>query len=249
VTENIKYSTDRLERYFSRNRVRWDQFYESERVVIERIWPGGAPAMLDIGCGCGGLGLALRERFGAERYTGIEINPEAAASAKRLYPAARILGGDFLDMHEDRLVPYSFDMVFSLSCIDWNLAFDAMFAKAWTMVKPGGVFVASFRLTQGEGVNDSARSYQYINFDGSLEGEIAPYVVLNAADLMHRVRMLGGRRIFVYGYYGAPSPTAVTPYQELCFAVLAISKPIGDGPFEAELVLPDDIAAMMRAAR
>ncbi len=247
--QNIKYGTDRLERYFSQNRVRWDQFYESERVVIERIWPGGAPVMLDIGCGCGGLGLALGERFGADRYTGVEINPEAAASARRLYPEARILNGDFLELNEDCLAPDSFDMVFSLSCIDWNLAFDAMFAKAWTMVKPGGVFVASFRLTKQEGVNDVSKSYQYINYDGSLEGEIAPYVVFNAADLMHRVRMLGGRRVFAYGYYGAPSRTAVTPYEELCFAVLAISKSIGDGQFEAELLLPDDIAAMMLPAR
>ena len=247
--QNIKYGTDRLERYFSRNRVRWDQFYESERVVIERIWPGGAPVMLDIGCGCGGLGLALRERFGADRYTGVEINPEAAASARRLYPEARILNGDFLELNEDCLAPDSFDMVFSLSCIDWNLAFDAMFAKAWTMVKPGGVFIASFRLTKQAGINDVSKSYQYINYDGGLEGEIAPYVVLNAADLMHRVRMLGGRHVFAYGYYGAPSRTAVTPFEELCFAVLAISKSIGDSQFEAELLLPDDIAAMMLPAR
>ena len=246
--ENIKYSTDQLERYFSQNRVRWDQFYESERVVIERIWPGGAPAMLDIGCGCGGLGLALCERFGAGRYTGVEINLEAAASARRLYPEARILSGDFLELKEDCLAPDSFDMVFSLSCIDWNLAFDAMFAKAWTMVKPGGVFVASFRLTKQEGVNDGSKSYQYINFDGSLEGEIAPYVVLNAADLMHRVRKLERRwRVFAYGYYGAPSQTAVTPYEELCFAVLAISKSIDDRPFEADLLLPDDVTAIMLA--
>ena len=248
--ENIKYGTDQLERHFSQNRVRWDQFYESERVVIEKTWPGCSPAVLDIGCGCGGLGLALRERFEAGRYTGVEINPKAAASARRLYPEARILSGDFLELKEDCLAPDSFDIVFSLSCIDWNLAFDAMFVKAWTMVKPGGIFVASLRLTKQAGVNDVSKSYQYINYEGSLEGEIAPYVVLNAADLMHRVRMLaGGRRIFAYGYYGAPSRTAVTPYEELCFAVLAISKSIGDSQFEAELLLPDDIAAMMLPAR
>jgi SAM-dependent methyltransferase len=246
--ENLRYRTDRLEKYFSRNRVRWEQFYESERVVIDRVWPGGAPAVLDIGCGCGGLGLALRERFGSGPYTGIEINAEAAATAGGLNSAARILSGDFLEMDEDLVPSGAFDVVFSLSCIDWNLAFDAMFAKAWTRVKPGGVFVASFRLTTAEGINDAAKSYQYINFDGRMDGEIAPYVVLNAADLMRRVRKLGASRLYAYGYYGAPSRTAVTPFERLCFAVLAATRPVGEAVFEAELALPDDIAAAMRAA-
>jgi len=248
--ENIKYSTSQLERYFSRNRVRWDQFYESERVVIERIWPGNEPAMLDIGCGCGGLGLALAERFGARRYTGVEINPQAAASASHLYPNARILSGDFLKLGDDSLAPETFDMVFSLSCIDWNFAFDAMFAKAWAMVKPGGVFIASFRLTTQAGINDGDKSFQYINYDGGHEGEIAPYVVLNAADLMHRLRTLAGaQRVFAYGYYGPPSQTAVTPYKELCFAVLAIRKSIDSCQFESELLLPADITDIMLAIR
>ena len=134
--KNIKYSTDQLNMYFSHNRVHWEQFYESERVVIERVWPSGAPSILDVGCGCGGLGLALRERFGATRYTGIEINAASAVSARLLNPGALIYSGDFLDLSAKVIPPASFDMVFSLSCIDWNLAFDAMFAKAWELVKP-----------------------------------------------------------------------------------------------------------------
>lgn len=247
--ENTKYSTTQLERYFKQNRVRWEQFYKSEREVIERIWSSGNPDILDIGCGCAGLGLALREKFRATRYTGVEINDEAAVSAKMMYPEARVIAGDFLKMSETTLESGSYDVVFSLSCIDWNNAFDAMFEKAWTMVRNGGVFIASFRLTKNSGINAITESFQYINYDGNLDGEIASYVVLNAADLMRRVRNLdGARRVFGYGYYGAPGKTAVTPYRELCFAVLAITKSTDGGSFQSELQLPDDIAESMLAA-
>jgi len=246
--ENLAYRTAELERYFSQNRVSWPQFYESERKVIEAVWPGGNPDVLDIGCGCGGLGLALQERFGADRYTGIEINHEAAASARQLNPRARILSGDFLDLDAKELPPESFDLVFSLSCIDWNLNFDRMLARAWSMVRPGGDFLVSLRLTTGEGVNDIERSYQFINYEGRREGEIAPYVVLNCTDIAQRMVRLGASRIYAYGYHGAPSATAITPFAQLCFAAIALRKPAGSEPVTLQLHLPEDIAGPMAAA-
>lgn len=246
--ENIKYRSESLKTYFSNNRIRWDQFYESERKVIEKIWAGDAPSILDIGCGCSGLGLALQEHFGACNYTGIEINDQAAGYAKNLNPKAKIYSNDFLAIDESELRPESFDFVFSLSCIDWQLNLDVMLKKAWSMVKPGGYLVASFRLTQEPSVNDVKRSYQFINFEGKMEGEIAPYVVLNAKELMGMIRRLGVSYVYAYGYYGVPSATAVTPFKELCFAVFAIQKlnnGIGSGSPLADLELPLELRASM----
>lgn len=243
--DNLTYSTAELEKYFSKNRVRWDQFYKSERAVIEKIIPAADSNVLDIGCGCGGLGLALRERFGVRNYTGVEINTNAANSAAVLNPEARIIGGDFLRMEQDVLVGSSYDLVFSLSCIDWNLTFDEMLSKAWSMVKPGGAFIASFRLTSGSGINDVKRSYQYINYNGQMTGEVAPYVVVNASDLMAKFMALGTRRVFGYGYYGTPSKTAVTPYKRLCFAVMAAYKTYSTEGTEIDLQLPPDISHIM----
>ena len=79
---------------------------------------------------------------------------------------------------------HQFDVVFSLSCVDWNVRFDETLAAAWSFVAPGGYLAATFRLTEGEGCNDIARSYQYINFEGKCEGERASYVVNGARELM-----------------------------------------------------------------
>jgi SAM-dependent methyltransferase len=244
VSRNISYQTDQLARYFVQNRVAWEQFYESERVIIEQLNLDGRRTILDIGCGCGGLGLALRERFGVRKYTGVEINPQAAAIGSTMNPDARILSGDILELRKGELGADGFDVVFSLSCVDWNVCFDEMLAAAWSMVLPGGHLVATFRLTDGEGCNDLGRSYQYINFDGVREGECAPYVVINARSLLRRLRDFQPGEIRGFGYWGAPSKTAVTPYERLCFSAFSIRKrkePSGD--CIVDLKLPAEIRA------
>ena len=37
MKKNIKYQTKNISDYFSQNRVKWNQFYESEKIVIEEI--------------------------------------------------------------------------------------------------------------------------------------------------------------------------------------------------------------------
>ncbi len=90
MERNIPYQTDQLARYFARNRVAWPQFYESERVIIDRLNLDRRRTILDIGCGCGGLGLALQEQFGVRAYTGVEINPQAADAGRAMNPTGRI---------------------------------------------------------------------------------------------------------------------------------------------------------------
>jgi SAM-dependent methyltransferase len=247
---NIAYKTDWLAHYFKENRVKWHQFYESERLIIERLHLDRPQSILDIGCGCGGLGLALGDQFGIENYTGVEINLSAAEAGRMLNPKSNILCGDILNLSQNELNGKRFDIVFSLSCIDWNIRFANMLAAAWSHVLPGGYLVSTFRLTDGEGCNDISRSYQYINFDGILEGELASYVVLNAKDLLRQLRVFDPSEINAYGYWGTPSPTAVTLYDKLCFAAFSIRKRRGDDidTPRYNLNLPENIQDIMRVS-
>ena len=245
--ENIAYQTDQIAYYFTRNRVAWQQFYESERVIIDGLGLERHDEILDIGCGCGGLGLALRERFQIDNYTGVEINQAAAEAGRTMNPKANILCGDILDLSRNALHDKRFDVVFSLSCVDWNVRFSDMLATAWNHVRPGGHLVATFRLTTGEGCGDLARSYQYINNDGIKEGEHAAYVVLNARTLLEQVARFAPAEVCAYGYWGAPSATAVTPYERLCFAAFSIRKNTSTGGKapHLRLELPADILATL----
>jgi SAM-dependent methyltransferase len=210
--------------------------------VFERLGLDATSTVLDIGCGCGGLGLALRERFGIQQYTGIEINRRAAQTARLMNPTGRFLAADILKLAPHELAEESFDIVVSLSCIDWNVQFAEMVRRAYGHVKPGGYFVSSFRLTSGESTADIRRSYQYIDFEGKRQGEMAPYIILNVNELLRYLTALEPARIFGFGYWGLPSPTAVTPLSKVCFAVVATKKRAG--PVESpviELDLPPDL--------
>lgn len=245
---NISYQNKDIAAYFASNRVRWDQFYPSEREVITAVAPTPQTRVLDIGCGCGGLGLALFEAFGVVDYTGVEINKAAALTGIQMNPRAKILEGDILNVGAAGLVDQQFDLVFSLSCVDWNVEFEPMFRTAWTKVAPGGSLVATFRLTDSAGCRDMDRSYQYINYEGRKEGELAAYVVLNAAELMSIFIGLEPARVHVYGYIGGPSSTAVTPYDRLCFVACSVYKRRdSDGPeIECALDVPPEIRESMR---
>lgn len=57
------------------------QFAENERPDLEALVPEGAESVLDVGCGLGFLGAALKAR-GVHRVAGVELNPEAAEQAR-----------------------------------------------------------------------------------------------------------------------------------------------------------------------
>lgn len=248
MEQNIRYTADEIEAFYKNHRIRWDQFYESERVMMERLGMNAGSSVLDIGCGCAGLGLALKERFGTTAYTGVEINSRAAESGRVLYPESRIFDADILDIPEEELPADSFDFVISLGCIDWNVRFFDMLEKAYSYVRPGGFFMSSFRLTPHESINDMQRSYQHINFEGKKEGEIAPYVVMNGRELVELLKSLHPLSVRGYGYQGKPSATAVTPYENLYFTVIGVQKPLAGDTHPTttiDLELPDEILASL----
>lgn len=240
---NIHYKTTEIANFFSTNRIRWEQFYESEKKLIERLDLKGCESILDIGCGCGGLGMALKERFAISRYIGVDINSTAIKKGRELDAEMELIIGDFLSLSESTFQEKEFDSVFSLSCIDWNVEFTNMLLAAWNHVAPGGKFIATFRLTDAEGINNFDESYQYINYEGKKEGELASYVVLNLKELMTDLINFKPSKIMANGYWGPPSKTAVTPFSELCFAAFSIEKrkEKDESPIEFALDLPLNI--------
>jgi len=58
--KNLIYKTSAIKEYFSSHRIKWEDFYPSEKSVIDAIFINNKSTILDIGCGCAGLGLALK---------------------------------------------------------------------------------------------------------------------------------------------------------------------------------------------
>ena len=55
-------------------------------------------AVLDVGCGFGGMGHYLMNRYGTISYTGIDISEQMIEEGKRLYPDLRMLQRNILEM-------------------------------------------------------------------------------------------------------------------------------------------------------
>ena len=251
--KNIIYEKNDIKEYFSRDRIKWEQFYSSERKVIQRTLLNISGRIknikvLDVGCACGGLGIVLKEKFNIKNYTGIEINHQAAQYAKNLNPDFQIIEGDFLEVSKKVTNDY-YDFAFSLSCIDWQNNFKLMLYELFNKIKPGGHLLVSLRLTTEKTINDINLSYQYINYDGKKVGEIAPYVIFNINDLMNIFKKLRINDLYAYGYSGTPSETSVTPYKELCFCVFSLKKShnsADEGKMHVELDLPNNINSKIK---
>jgi 2-polyprenyl-3-methyl-5-hydroxy-6-metoxy-1,4-benzoquinol methylase len=253
---NIRYHTEEIARYYAVNRVKWEDFYPSEKWIFEKV-AGPARNMgrvLDVGCAAGGLGRALAERFSMAEYAGVDINRQAveiADSTKSSYPVD-LCSFTCNDILKIRTLPREyFDNVFSLSCADWNVLTKDIIAACWRYVKKEGHFVLTLRLTNEASLCDILESFQYICFGDKVAdcmdgAEKAPYVVLNIHEALWMLRELDPKptHIMAYGYWGNPSPTARTPYDRLCFAALAVKKGShgeGQEEMEKEFHLPVDL--------
>ena len=247
MSKNLEFQTDQVPNYFKENRVTWNQFYESERVIISQLDLTQKSTILDIGCGGLGLGLALRDQFDVGNYSSVEINSIAAERARKMNSKSQIYCGDILELSKNILNEKQFDVVFSLSCLDWNVQFDEMLTSVWEFVRPGGRFVATFRLTSEEGCKDMRRSYQDINFDGIMEGETTNYVVLNVNEILHQLLAFNPLEISAYGYWGAPSETAVTPHETICFSAFSLikRKTNDNSPVSFDLDFPKEICDIL----
>lgn len=247
VAKNIEYKSREIQAFYSCNRSRWEEFYPSERWVLAKLagQDGFLGDVLDVGCACGGLGVALSRQFRLSSYTGVDINRQAiewAAKEQKLSVPATFMAGDILDLAlED-----TFEVVMSLGCADWNIESQKIMEACWARVKAGGHFVISLRLTTGPGVNDIETSYQYINFSGQERTpEVANYVVFNFPAVLGLMQELkpAPTLIGAYGYWGKPAATAVTPFTRLVFAVFYLRKGTGheSAGIAGEFTLPLEI--------
>ena len=232
---NYVYRTPELAKHYSHQRASWSDFYPSERAVIERLELGAGSRVIDMGCACGGLGVALRERFEVVDYWGVDINSECIERAPTVCPHGQFVAGDFLDITER--LPRDFDLAASLGCADWNVQTEDLLRALFAHVKVGGHLLYSCRLSQDQprspGVTCAA---QDIVFDEDVGAsacpEEAPYKVYRLEQVLGLLLGLGPvREIIAHGYFGdVPKTVKGLPWKRVFYLVCAVERASEDGP-------------------
>ena len=107
--------------------------------------PVSAPAVLDLGCANGYLGLVVRKRFSACRLTGADISPKMIEELKKT--------GIYQETHVCDLshgLPFikegAFDIVLAIGFLEFIDEPAALFGDISRALKPGGRCFASFEL-------------------------------------------------------------------------------------------------------
>ncbi len=114
-------------------------YFQHDRPEVRALVPPLATRVLDVGCGAGLLGGALRFRRGA-RVTGIEIDRTAAARAGEELDDVRV--GDALACMRS-LPAANFDAVVFADVLEHLAAPEEALVQARRLLAPGGVVVAS----------------------------------------------------------------------------------------------------------
>jgi phosphoethanolamine N-methyltransferase len=164
--------------------------------MLEAVWgegflsPGGAEevarvvghhdltgkTVLDIGCGAGGIDIALVRNHGAGYVVGIDVEDSVLDRARALIGAAGLVGRIGVAKVAPGplpLPPAAFDVVFSKDSIVHIPDKHALMAEVFRVLRPGGWFFASDWLIGTEGT-PSPEMAAYIAAEGLDFGMATP---------------------------------------------------------------------------
>jgi len=152
------YSTNLNAKLYSEWRVNFDEFFLSERhfFVSSEEWKNGS--FLDVGGGCGGLGIALKKEFNIENfdYTNLDIDANAISLGRRIASWAHHIKGDLKSQDLKQKYDYVSLIGWFAQIVDWKEALGILLSKSRKYVNIG----ANVRL-HGSTVIDSDVSYVY----------------------------------------------------------------------------------------
>lgn len=118
---------------------------EEVDLVVEGLDLAGR-AVLDIGCGSGGIALHLARAHHAAHVTGFDVEEPVIAHARRAAEASGLSDRVTFVQAPPGPLPFpdaSFDVVFSKDALLHVPDKDALFAEIFRVLKPGGAFAAS----------------------------------------------------------------------------------------------------------
>ena len=146
------------------------------RTIVDGVALAGK-AVLDLGCGTGGITRFLAETYGPAGIVGIDVDPGLIARANK-YAEGRAEGIRGLSFRTvtPGLLPFpdaSFDVVFSKDAMVHIENKEMLFAEIFRVLRPGGSVAASDWMSSTDGPFSAAMAY-YLQAEGLGFGMASP---------------------------------------------------------------------------
>jgi ubiquinone/menaquinone biosynthesis C-methylase UbiE len=138
---------------------------------VDRLLAGlslSGKAVLDVGCGSGGIALHLVEAHDAAHVTGFDVERPVIEEARRRASECGFSSRTTFIHAQPGALPFFdgvFDVVFSKDALLHVADKEALFAEIFRVLKPGGMFAASDWLTSHDGEPSPAMK-AYVEAEG-----------------------------------------------------------------------------------
>ncbi len=209
--------------FFDTRRASTEEVYPSEWFFLKDELKEGI-SVLDIGCAQGGFAAILAEHLSDFRYTGVDINEEMVARARKRHSHRtfhEVTEGDLSVLGDER-----FDLVLVFGILHLHGAWRDTLAAAWQHT--ARILLFDLREITGPSVEDIKASYFCMDFAGESEqaNAVLPYNLINEAEARDIVKKLcaGASRVSQYGYLHPVSSSAVTPVKQAMTTVYRVER-------------------------
>jgi predicted TPR repeat methyltransferase len=128
------------------------------RTAVDRCRPVGAFDILDLGCGTGLCGTALRDR--ARRLVGVDISSRMLDRARQRGVYDELIRGDVVDVMNESTESY--DLILAADLFVYLGSLEAVIPACARILRPGGLLAVVVEAADGEGYQlRSSRRYAH----------------------------------------------------------------------------------------
>lgn len=211
-----KSKTDYYIRYGKR---KWRDLFASVRHFLKANDLHGEK-VLEVGCAAGGMYEIMSRRYGRIDYTGMDISGAEIEHAKKNYPRAKFVVGNFLRNH---FRAASFDTVCAFQVVNHQPQYRNFIAEMFRLARKRVIFTARVQYVFPT-VVDLDSSFVYYHGSGK-RNYFIPFNFYELFNYLH-VENLRAKKISVYGYYTPLNSSAFVcvPRSQLVAAAFCIEK-------------------------
>lgn len=197
---------------------KWDERFKSETYFFEKVFKPGM-SVLDVGCATGELFHGLKERFGAVKYTGIDVADKLIDQAGKWTDEAEFITGNIL---EGDLADRKFDITTATGVFQHEPASEKLLEKMLNHTKDEGCIIFDIKLFH------SHQTLKDINKSYCDHPEPIYFIVFNFWDFMNWMMNLKSiSEIHFFGYYSGVNKSVRLPEditEEVCSSHVMVKK-------------------------